>query len=430
MARKIATGAELGARTAVSNLSSSPLAMRGAMLGGQTAGRNINPLFQNQFGLSEDQLVALHKSVTGSNININSTVPIIDRIIAAAVQDRKNVPELNFYGSALDTQDVVDYFNNNRTLTPQAVQRASAPATQVSVAPFVSPIQSRSETVTFAADPVTGQATESPLQTTGSTPVSQPGAVSQDFGAVQAGVQQPAAFGDVAFATGDPQLDDFLNNTYLPLLEAEFSGDPTAVLNPEVFNRISERIGKTFGPIFEASKQRITEDFELQQSGIDLQRRQQTQGFTEQEQDIGTARTRLGEDVGAARTREVRNYQTAVQESAAAFASAGRAFGGGRMETERRLGEESQERLSDIQKQEQRRLEDLKSQEQSLGAQRGFAGESFGLQGRQLELGRGRQEQELVGERTLMEAGERQRLRQLGGSLLQNPEFLPQRQLT
>ena len=240
---------------------------------------------------------------------------------------------------------------------------------------------------------------------------------------------QPMSGGD-RFSTGDPQLDDFLNNTYLPLLEAEFSGDPTAVLNSEVFNNISERVGKTFGPLFDASKQRIEQDVQLRQSGIDLSRREQTQGVESQLGQIGTERTRLTEDVGQAQKREARNFQTATQESAAAFASAGRAFGGGRVKAERKLQEDSQTRLSDIEQQDTRRREDLQRQESNVLAQQGFGNEQFGLQERSLGIDRARQESDLAGQRVLMEADERRRLRELGGSLLNNPEFLPTRQIT
>ena len=237
--------------------------------------------------------------------------------------------------------------------------------------------------------------------------------------------QISASTGPTQFSTGDPVLDDFLNNTYLPMIELELSGDPTAFLNSEVFKNISERVGATFGPIFEAAKGQIEQDFGLAQESLGLTREQQIADVARTRKDIDTSRGRIGEDVAEIRQREARNFQTAVQESAAAFASAGRAFGGGRIRAERELTKKSAEKIRDVERQSGRQLQDLTQQESRIGEQLGFAERGLGLQERQLDIGRGRELQELTGERTLQEAQERARLRQLGADILRNPEFFP-----
>src|SRR3990167_1509999 len=98
--------------------------------------------------------------------------------------------------------------------------------------------------------------------------------------------------GPTQFSTGDPVLDDFLNKTYLPLIELELSGDPTAFFNSEVFKNISERVGATFGPIFEAARGRIEEDFKLQQDSLGISRERQLAEVRQGREDISTSRGR------------------------------------------------------------------------------------------------------------------------------------------
>lgn len=112
--------------------------------------------------------------------------------------------------------------------------------------------------------------------------------------------QPQAGAGATEFNTGDPKLDKFLNETYLPLVEAEFADDPLKALDPAVFAKITERVNATYGPIFQNEINRAEQAISQQRSQLSLQHEQSLRGLEVPAQrgfeDINTQRGYLGED--------------------------------------------------------------------------------------------------------------------------------------
>ena len=233
------------------------------------------------------------------------------------------------------------------------------------------------------------------------------------------------------FNTGNPQEDKYLNEFLLPLMEGQVANDPLALYDPARFQKILDYVNAD--PIWNVAKNRVEEDFKLKQSGIDLTRREQTTGIEKKLGELGTQKTQLSEDAGRERVREARNLQQATQETADAYASRGRAFGGGRIAAESSLAEKSAQNVSDINLGESRGLSQATEQERQLGLQQGFIGEQYGPQGleqRGLGIERGRSLQEIEAQKLQTAANERARLSGLGADLLKTREFIPTRSLT
>lgn len=231
---------------------------------------------------------------------------------------------------------------------------------------------------------------------------------------------------NIQFNTGNPQLDDFLNNTWLPLVQAEFAGDPTSILNDDIFKKVEERVNATYGPIFQNELNLIEGGFGRSFRELEAQ---QVQGIQEAE----TGRTRTLEDVGTQKERIARSYGEALDDSRAALASRGLAFGGTREKVESGLEQQRQTQIGEVERAGQRILEDITTQSQNLGLgtpleQQLAAGQYQGALGRSLEglvAGRTQSQQQLEGEKVLQIEAEKSRLRGLGGQLLANPNFLP-----
>jgi hypothetical protein len=219
--------------------------------------------------------------------------------------------------------------------------------------------------------------------------------------------------GKMVFNTGNTQLDEFLNNTYLPLLEAELGGgDPNAIFDSEAFAKIKERVDATYGPIFENELRMATETFDLSKEGITAQQEKLTE-------DTAIGKERTLQDTATQKQRVARSFAEAQEESKLAMAARKLTFGGARKKEERKLKTAEGEQIGDLEKAKNRSLQDLTGQEK-------FGTGQLGRQMTGLEQGFANTKTELAGEKTLQYGAERERLRTLGGNLLQNPEFMPQ----
>lgn len=245
------------------------------------------------------------------------------------------------------------------------------------------------------------------------------------------------------FNTGNAELDRFMNETWLPLLEAEFSGDPTQILNAEAFNKIKERVEATYGPIFQQELTQAQEAYTRNQAELTAQRSATERKLgvggegetgmgtelTRALEDIGASRARTQEDLGLAQQRIARNYQEAMADSTAALQARNLLAGGTRVREERKLGEARELELASAQHTATRTLEDLQRQEaraeSDIPFERRLAIGTLGRREGELTSEYAQQRRTIEGERTLQEAEERRRLRELGGSLLQNPQFIP-----
>mgnify|MGYP001583294958 CR=1 FL=1 len=248
------------------------------------------------------------------------------------------------------------------------------------------------------------------------------------------GASGPGGLTDVTgtmFNTGNPAIDKWLNETWLPLVEAEFATDPSAVLNDIKFQEINDRIEKTFGPIFKKELSLVEETFNRNQEQLKA-----TQTRTERElseslgrgvEDIGKQRSRTQEEANITRERVARNFSEAMAESQAALADRGLTFGGVRQQKESRLNVAKDESLADVGRQEQRTLQDLLSQEGRLrsdvSAEQQFQSGQFGRSLGEMQSSFEKQKQAIEGEKLLQIASEKNRLRTLGASLLQNPQY-------
>lgn len=234
------------------------------------------------------------------------------------------------------------------------------------------------------------------------------------------------------FNTGNASMDDFLNNTYLPLLEAEFAGDPTAILNDELFDSIKERVDKAYGPIFEKELKSAEEIFTRETEGTEAEKqralREQQLSLERGREDITRDITRTGEDVTAGKQRIARNLQEAVNDSALAMRNRQLTFAGERIKQERKLGESAALDTADLERSGARTISDLQTKGSRLETDVPYETDYLkGQYGRELSrLGSeyDKTKSDIEGERTLQYAEERKRLRELGGSLLQNPEFI------
>lgn len=233
------------------------------------------------------------------------------------------------------------------------------------------------------------------------------------------------------FSTGNAAIDDFLNNTWLPIVEAEFSSDPSAILDSIKFQEINDRIEKTFGPIFKKELALAEETFNRSQEQLKA-----TQTRTERElseslgrgvEDIGKLRSRTQEEAKITRERVARNFSEAMAESQAALANQGLTFGGVRQQKESRLNVAKEESLADVGRQEQRTLQDLLSQEGRLrsdvSAEQQFQSGQFGRSLSEILSSFEQQKQQVANERVLEQAAEKERLRTRAASLLQNPQY-------
>lgn len=215
------------------------------------------------------------------------------------------------------------------------------------------------------------------------------------------------------FSTGNAEMDRWLNEVWMPLIEAELSGNPDAIYDTEAFKQLAAKVRTEWEPTYqyefgEAEKTylRGREETEAQKSDF--------------ERGLQLSRTRLAEDVGTQQQRIARNYQEAMKDSVDAMAARNLTFGGTRQKIERQLGEQKMEQETELKQKETRTLEDLAREEQMKTGQ-------FGRQLGEMEQGWGRQQKEL-GEMIPIEVekaqqAERERIKGLGFSMYQYPEL-------
>lgn len=239
------------------------------------------------------------------------------------------------------------------------------------------------------------------------------------------------------FQTDDPAVNKFLNEVYVPLIEQELSTDPTALLNPKIFDMIKGRVETTWGPIFKNELDIVKQKYDLQEQGVKadqgvFQRKYGTgqgtdlagQGteLTRKLEDLGLEKTRLSEDVGVKKQRLARNYQEAMSDSQMAMASRNLVYGGTRLKEEAKLKTGYDEGISDVEQAQKRKLEDMGMEQSRMEADIPFE-RDYGLGKYQRSLSelsneRSLENQSISAARTLQEAEEKSRLRTLGGTLI------------
>jgi hypothetical protein len=248
--------------------------------------------------------------------------------------------------------------------------------------------------------------------------------------------QAPTQSANGMISTGNPQLDKFLNETWLPLLEAEFSSDPSALANSAVFKQIKDNVEKNWGPIYAKELQLFQNEYDRNSDELGAQKSEFERRYgdgvgqqgTELErglQDIGLNRSRTLEDQGVQQQRIARSYTQAVADTQDSMASRNLAFGGTRMKAENALLQNKQSQENELNTNTNRTLEDLTNKQNYLtsdvGFQQGIGAGRNKRSAEELLAGFDRTKQELTGERTLQEQQERERLRNLGTSVYTNP---------
>lgn len=215
------------------------------------------------------------------------------------------------------------------------------------------------------------------------------------------------------FNTGNAEMDRWYNDVWMPLIEAELTGNPDAIYDTNAFKQLVEKVRTEWEPTYqyefgEAEKTYLRGREEMEAEKSDFERGLQLR------------RTRLAEDVGVKQQRIARNYQEAMKDSTDAMAARNLTFGGTRRKAERQLGEQKLEQETELKQQETRTLEDLAREEEMKTGQ-------FGRQLGEMEQGWGRQQKEL-GEMIPIETeraqqAERERIKGLGFSMYQYPEL-------
>ena len=152
--------------------------------------------------------------------------------------------------------------------------------------------------------------------------------------------------------TGNPELDTFLNEQFLPLLEEMFSDNPAALLESDFFSGIEEMVEETYGTQFAEMLRLATETYERSRIGIEAQREKGLEDLEERLErgleDIEVGEARTAEDVRLGKERIGRNLIEAQEESRAALANRGLTFGGVRRKEETRLTDIAGEQRGDL----------------------------------------------------------------------------------
>lgn len=215
--------------------------------------------------------------------------------------------------------------------------------------------------------------------------------------------------GVTSFNTGNPEMDNWLNNVWMPLIEAELSQNPSTVYDSEAFKKLAENVKATWEPTYqyefgEAEKTflRNKQEIEAQQTGF--------------EKELGATRTRTAEDLMQGQQRIARNYDEAMADSRDAMTARNLAFGGTRLKAERQLGEAKTAQEQELAQKTSRTLEDLQREEELKTGQ-------YGRQLSELEQGYGQTKKQLGEIIPTKTEEEKQRLLNLGGTLLQYPDI-------
>jgi hypothetical protein len=219
--------------------------------------------------------------------------------------------------------------------------------------------------------------------------------------------------GDTTFKSGNPEIDKFINDVYIPLIESSFSNNPTAIFDDAAFKTYKDRIDKTWGPIFERELKTAQEAYDRSVTGL-----KEEAGF--QKEQLGLTETRNLEDTRIGKQRIARNLDEAKQESSMAMAARGLTFGGSRRKAETKLEQAAAESASDLEKESKRTLEDIAGKRKFYGLE-GDLTAGVGEYGRQLQekqVGFEEKKRELEGEKQLQYESELTRLRNLGSSIL------------
>jgi len=233
------------------------------------------------------------------------------------------------------------------------------------------------------------------------------------------------------FNFGIPEIDDFMNNVYLPIWEAEFSADPNALLNSDAFDMIKERVEATYGPIFKRELAAVNDAYNLKRAGTsatdERTQRELADKLSRSLEDIQTGTSRIESDLETGKGRISRNYGEALEDSRAAMANRGLSFGGTRQKGEDKLTTQRDEGITDLQNAANRKMQDLATEKLRMQGDIPYEqGYQTGVTNRQQQSDRDeveRRRREIEGERTIQESMEKERLRTLGATVIGNEEF-------
>lgn len=262
------------------------------------------------------------------------------------------------------------------------------------------------------------------------------GAVQESAGQVVAGMGQPGQSvtkdsimqgqaGNVKFFTGNAELDQFLNDIYLPLIQAEVDKlqDPTAIFDDAIFKKVKENVDKVWGPIFKNELDFAQQTFDTQKQALDLQKGQQEKEAGFQFGDIATQEKRTQEELGLGKERIARSYTEALADSQAALANRNLSFGGTRLKEEAKLAQAKSDKLGDLQKMADQNMEDLATSKNKLQSQQQYQGDVYGLNLQGLNTDLTQQKQSIAGEELIQTAAEKEKLQNLAASFLNDPEL-------
>ena len=252
----------------------------------------------------------------------------------------------------------------------------------------------------------------------------------------------PAAGGSTGavngnISTGNPQLDKFLNETWLPLMEAQFSSDPSQAFNSEAYKNIKASVDATWAPIFSKELSQVQQQYDIQTADLNSQKSEFEKKYGTSGQqgdilnrglsDITSNRERTLQDQASQQQRIARSYSEAISDSQDALSARNLIRGGTRQRTEANLLAAKQQQESDLNTATGRSLEDLQKTQERLVSDTGFEQQQgaakFGRSAEELQAAFDKQKQQIEGEKTLQYANEQQRLLGLGSSLYTNPSL-------
>lgn len=182
--------------------------------------------------------------------------------------------------------------------------------------------------------------------------------------------QQPAGTqgqqDQLQFNTGIPEYDQILNEQYLPLLEAEFASDPSALMNDEKYkaaiDKIKGYVEQQYGPVFTKAQEAVNQTYGLQEEGI----RAKGSEFAQEE---STQLSREEEDKQRNLALNAENYEEAQMRTRESFRQRNLTFSGLRSAQESKLKQQEQQKADEISLNAQRSKEDIGRQLQSeIGA--------------------------------------------------------------
>lgn len=188
------------------------------------------------------------------------------------------------------------------------------------------------------------------------------------------GQPNPVVSANGWISTGDPKVDDFINNVWMPLVQAELSGNPIDASNPALWKQIMDKVEQKYGAYFANELADAKQTMERNEAAIRSNQAENERVLGAQGTDI----TRINQDTAQGISREeedkirlladsARNYDEHKLATENAFRRAGQTFGGERQLQESKLREQLSREQGLTEQNARRREEDLRNtQERTL----------------------------------------------------------------